>query len=587
MNTRAVLFGLCAALAALAVWTPGAEAQAADGPTVMIEGKEYKSGDRYWQPMNSETNSIPLFSENLQVVSIYNKTAVEMTVNSIALSRGEGVMDEEFTLWTGEGKRAPYVSAEAKLEAGKGSTSVRLRFFPVVSGERNATLTVTYNGDKKFELKVAGRGAGAAKFFTGGKEAWHKVLGGAATDEMISSAVADKEGNLYVSGSATQLHDKFATDFLFARINADGTLGWAKLWNAGFRDLSPDSGQNAETGGTAGSIALDEEGSLYIAGLTSDSKSNNNFAALVMKINPADGAVVWEKLWRPDWPKNLLASHSAEAYALDARGGRVYVTGVSAGNAEVLLLALNAADGAIAWQTSLDITPGSNDRGYAVKAAADGSLVISGLASDRAFLAKVSGANTEAPKVAWLQRVDLGRGSGINAVDVDAEGNIYASCDRRGATTFFSAIKVSPEGKLLWGKTYKGTAGDRSNTHVVKVNGDQVLVGGRLGVQTFDTTGGDAIALCLNAADGAERWSAFYYTGTGPDEACEHRIKALLPVGGDIVVVGQAYSGSRNGERFWGYWYNGPSEYEDFAPALETVTVAEGALKPVAKGACI
>ncbi|MBK9973994.1 MAG: PQQ-binding-like beta-propeller repeat protein [Planctomycetes bacterium] len=359
----------------------------------------------------------------------------------------------------------------------------------------------------------------------------------------------------------------------------------ARLWNAGFRDLSPDSGQNAETGGTAGSVAIDDEGFIYVAGLTSDSKSNSNFAALILKLNPADGTTVWEKLWRPDWPKNLLALHSAEAYALDVRGGRVFITGVNAGNAEVLLLALNAKDGAVAWQTSLDITPGTTDRGYAIKAGADGSLVVAGLAADRAFLAKISGGNSDTPKLAWAKRVDLGRGSSLNAIDLDEQGNIYAACDRRGATTFLSALKITGDGNLAWGKTYKGTAGDRNNTHVVKLHGDKVLIGGRLGAQGFDTSGGDALVLALGADNGAEIWSAFYYTGTGPDEACEHRVKALLPVGNDLVVVSQSYSGSRNGERFWGYWYNGPTELEDFAPALEAIVLSVDSLKPIAKGA--
>lgn len=585
MSLRAALSLLLTALAVSVVCQTPTTAQAADAPTVLIEGKEFKSGDRYWIPMNSETNSIPLFSENLQVISIYNKSAKAMTVNSISLALGEGVMDEEFTLWANQIKRERHADKAAELEAGKGNTAVKIRFFPVQSGERTAQLTITYNTDQKFELKIAGRGAGAAKFFSGGKETMHKVLGSAATDELGGAAVADKAGNIYVSGNVTQLADKFAPDLLYARINADGSLGWARLWNGGFRDTSPDSGQNAETGGTAGSMAMDEEGALYLAGLSSESKSNSNFAALVMKVNAADGATVWEKLWRPEWPKNLLALHSAEAYAVDVRGGRVFVTGVTAGNAEVLVLALNAADGAVVWQASLDITPGSNDRGYAIKAAADGSLVLAGLASDRAFVARLTGADGDAPKLAWVHRVDLGRGSGINAIDLDAAGAIYASCDRRGATTFLSALKFLPDGKLAWGKTCKGTAGDRNNTHVVRVHGENVLVGGRLGVQTCDTSGGDAIALALNADNGEQAWSAFYYTGTGPDEVCEHRIKSLLPVEDGLVVVSQSYTGSRNGERYWGYWYNGLTEIEDFAPAVEPVTPAEGALKPVAKGA--
>lgn len=67
---------------------------------------------------------------------------------------------------------------------------------------------------------------------------------------MLSTAVGDAEGNIYFSGQATQIADRFSTDILYGKINADGSLAWAKLWNGPYKDCSPDSGQNAETSST-------------------------------------------------------------------------------------------------------------------------------------------------------------------------------------------------------------------------------------------------------------------------------------------------------------------------------------------------
>jgi len=50
-----------------------------------------------------------------------------------------------------------------------------------------------------------------------------------------------------------------------------------------------------------------------------------------MKVKPDDGSIVWEMLWRPEWPKAFLAKHNATGYGLDVAGGRVFVTG-AAGN---------------------------------------------------------------------------------------------------------------------------------------------------------------------------------------------------------------------------------------------------------------
>ncbi len=559
-------------------------AQEDSGLVVMIEGKQLASGDRFWIPMNADNNSLPLFTESFVTVSLYNKTGAAMTVNSVEIARATGVSDEELSLFTTDTKRTPLAFAETVLEAGKGVYAFRVRFFPVEASERAAVVTVTCDGGSKFVLNLAGRGAGAAKFLGRGTEAFFRLLGTPATDEMAGGFAADAEGNLYFTAQVTQLNDKYAYDLLYGRLNADGTLGFVKLWSGKFRDYSPDPGQNAESGGAAGSICVGEDGGVYIAGAVSGSSSNSNYGALVLKIDPKTGDVAWEKLWRPEWASSPIARHSAQAYAVDVRGGRVFVTGVTEGDAAVLVLALDAKDGSVAFARALDLTPGSNDRGYAVRAGADGSLTLGGLASDRAFLARLTGADGAEPKVAWVTSVDLGRGSPVNHLDLDAEGNAYVSCDRRGAETFFSAIKVGPDGKLLWGRTVKGSGGDRSNTHFVRLLGDTLYVGGRLGAAGFDTGFGDGVLLALNPADGTERWTGFYYCGTGPDEACEHRFKGAAVSGKSLFVFGQVYTGSRNGERYWGYWYDGVTGTEDFAPALAPLAVAAENFRDVPKG---
>ena len=319
------------------------------------------------------------------------------------------------------------------------------------------------------------------------KTTCHKLFGGVKTDEMVTGMAADAKGNVFFAGQATGLKDRFAYDIFYGRINADGTLAWAKLWHGPFRDYSRDPGQNDESGGSANAIAVDDQGYLYLAGAYSGSRSNNNFAALVLKICPETGKPVWEKLWRPAWPSRILDKHGAEAYALDVCGEHVYVTGttgagIQGSNAGVFLLSLARGNGSIEFQRYVDPKRGYNDRGYAVRADGKGNVYVGGLTAKYAFLLKFSGTN-----LAWAKEVRLGWGSSINYVDVDAAGNVYVSCDRRGGKTFFSVLKFAADGKMLWGKTYTGSVYNKNNNCAfVKVVGDSVYAGGRTGQSYYD-----------------------------------------------------------------------------------------------------
>lgn len=538
-----------------------------DGLEIMVGGKVLKSGGEWFTPMNSASNKVALFSEQREGFSIYNKSSAQITVNKIDLAPDKEAALEEFTLQTADVKPQPLNFQETVIEPGK-RFDFYVRYYPVQSKHLGAQVTITYNGSQTYSFRISGKGRDKAIFSGKTQTLVQKLFGGPETDEMVTGMVMDNQGRVFFSGQVTSVEDKFAYDIFYGCILQDNTLAWAKLWSGPFRDYSRDSGQNDETGGTANAIGLDVEGFIYLTGSVSPSKTNNNYAVLAMKINPDTGEPVWEKFWRPEWPSSLLSKHSAEAYGLDIKDGLIYITGTTGAGVEgsdalVLLLALSTEDGSLKHQYYVDPIPKTNDRGYAIEADEKGNLYLGGLMGKYGLLVKLSAADF---KVAWAKEINLGWGSNINCLDTDQEGNVYLSCDCRGANTFFTILKVSPQGELCWGKTYAGSNNKNNNTNIVKVVGDAVYAGGRTGQGWYDAQMGDAKILKLNAADGKELWSAFYFNGKGPDEMCEHRVKGLAFAGDELVMVGQVYSGSLNGVRFWGYWYDGVGALKDYKP---------------------
>ena len=556
---------------------------------VTIGNKVVANGGTWNIPMNSSSSKVALFSEQREPFRLHNAGKAPIQIESIRLKRDNGVMEEEYTLQNTALKPEPLDFKPITLEPKK-SFDFYVRFYPVQSRECGATISVGYGGGKEYVFHVKGRGRDKALFTEHFGTDIHKLFGGRETDEMVTGMVADRDGNVYFTGQATSILDKFAYDLFYGRINNDGSLNWAKIWNGPYRDYTRDPGQNDESGGSAGAIDIDAQGFVYIAGSVSPSRYNNNFAALILKIDPITGQTVWERMWRPDWPGSLLAKHSAEAYALDVSGGRIYVVGTTGAAKEnsdalVFILSLSAKDGSIEFQRYFDPTPKTNDRGYCVRADGKGNLYVGGLAAKVSLIAKISQVNNGNPTLEWAKTVETGWGSNINSLDVDDKGNVYASVDRRGATTYFSFLKLDPNGNLLWGKTYNGGNNKNNNCSFVRFAKDALYVGGRTGQSWYDAQMGDGKLIKVDAESGSEIWSAFYFSGKGPDEMAEHRMRGLAVGDGKLYLVGQVYTGTKNGYRYWGYWYGGVGSLSDYKPAVKDLGLGLNELTDIPAGA--
>ncbi|MBN2891694.1 MAG: hypothetical protein JXL97_07495 [Bacteroidales bacterium] len=395
-------------------------------------------------------------------------------------------------------------------------------------------------------------------------------------DELVSGMVADNSGNVYVSINITDASAN--KDVIVVRVSADGTLGWAQRYDGGKNDWSPDSGENAETGGAANSISMDSEGNLYVIMTTTQSSLSQS--ALILKISSTDGSIIWQKMWKPEWPTGTpTASQDNQGYGIDATGDYVYFTGATGTN-KVIVCALNKSDGSIFFQSTLDIVPGTKDRGYAIKADNSGNLFVVGVDGSTGYFAKIIDANTSTPALAWVKNAGLSYAARINGIDIDASG-VYFSCDIRGVETYFQTMKVDFDGNLQWAKIFPGHYEDRNNTHVVKLSGDYLYAGGRISEEELDKQHGDGLVVKMSKTDGSLVWSGIYYTGNNSEESAEHRVKGIAVVGDEVYVAGQVYGSVDNIDNFNGVWIENPDlTLQDASVSISAISTAVFELTP-------
>ncbi|MBN1525355.1 MAG: hypothetical protein JW904_12780 [Spirochaetales bacterium] len=532
-------------------------------------------------------------SPEYRVITVKNEgTAV--VINKISI---EG--DPDFTVNTADSglnlwEKKPLAADNVLLDTGK-SFDFHLDFCPVSGGDRSAVITIAYDSGKTFMFTVKGRGRPESiKGFTHGSEIMDKIWGGynKNQDERPAGMVADSSGNIYFSGNGKYISsDTFYYDIFVGKINADQTLGWQMVYHSKFNDRFPDPSQNDESGGSANTICMDEKGFLYIAASVGNN-SNNSYLAMVMKINPKDGKEVWRKYWVSNTTR-LKYTDSSEVYALAVSDNMVFITGegfdYDTSTQGIFVTALSAEDGSQKW--SRIINPNSNkykDKGYAIKADGKGNLFVAGWQGESTgspFLCKLADI-TSKPNLSWAVNFSMGTGCNFNAIDIDESGNVYLSADRRGAATFFSIIKVSADGKQITGKTFPGTSGGNNNAKIVRVAGDSVYVGGRIGFSGLDTGRGDGMLLKLKNSDLSLQWAALYFTGTGPKEVCSHHLKGIEVVNNELYLYGEVYTGNSNNFRYYGYWFDLPGALEDYAPQNTDVT-SKTVFAPLAKSGLV
>ncbi|MBI5516833.1 MAG: SBBP repeat-containing protein [Deltaproteobacteria bacterium] len=383
-------------------------------------------------------------------------------------------------------------------------------------------------------------------------------LGGIDEDGVAAVAVA-RDGTVYVTGAyraelalgGRTFRATGGTDVLLAAFTPEGVLRWARPFGGAQDD--------AGTG-----IVVDASGNLYVTGrfrvavdLGGGALTTNGEADGFVASFAPDGSHRWSRSFGgPD-------NDEARAIAL-GMDGRVVVTGSLRGTVNVLGVPLSGSastdgfvaalgdTGAARWARRFipSTTAPGGSQGWALAAAADGSLYVTGLFSglvqfgtDLATSAGTFDIFVEALSAAgdhrWVRRygaesTDWGRG-----IATDPTGNVFLTGYYQGSVDFggglltggtgtdFFLVSLSPSGAHRWSRRLGGSArafGSAAGQGLTADSAGNLYASGLLagtvetplGVRT--SAGASDVLLGSWTPTGNLRW-VLRFGGSGSDEA--------------------------------------------------------------------
>lgn len=316
----------------------------------------------------------------------------------------------------------------------------------------------------------------------------------------------------------------------------------------------------------AKAVTFDAAGNVYVTG-----SSSGNY--MTIKYSPS-GDTLWKKTY--NGPAN--DDDTPNAIYVDG-SGNVYVTGSSFGNSSETDFATIKydANGSQLWVQRYNGTNNDNDAAISVLVDAAGNVYSGGWSSSSGgstdfVIVKYSASGQQL----WAKSYN-GPANGnefLNAMIMDAAGNIYAAGKSRGAANDdYAVVKYSPAGTLLWSARYEGSGVDEAVGLAVDQQGSVIVTG----YSTTAATGKDYTTVKYNNA-GIQQWIKKYNrTGTTQDEA----VGVVCDNSGNIYVTGFCAGSNTasldyitvkynsNGEEQWVKVFSGLAGANDKASSID------------------
>lgn len=344
------------------------------------------------------------------------------------------------------------------------------------------------------------------------------------------SLVIDKEGNVYVTGSATGTGT--GLDYRTIKYNADGVIKWKAKWNG-----------SANGDDEAYSIAVDRRGNVYVTGRSTGNATGFDFATV--KYN-SSGVRQWSARYNGpgngfDWAKSIKVDED----------GNVYVTGGSVGNgtsADYATIKYNK-NGQRQWVARYD-GAGSNDQSNALDLDEDGNVYVTGRSSagiddEEEDMDYATIKYNKNGQELWVRRFDGPFFGNLydEALDikVDHSRNVYvtgrSAASNLESSNDYATVKYDANGNELWTARYNGPGNSTDDALSLAVDYSQNVFVTGYSAAGAEGTNLDYATIRYNA-NGQEVWVRRY---NGPANDIDQATSIALDKDGNVYVTGRSH----------------------------------------------
>jgi len=393
--------------------------------------------------------------------------------------------------------------------------------------------------DNQGNIYVAGASWSAAvngdyatiKYDPAGNQLWvARYNGDANGEDFVFAMTVDDSGCAYVTGYS--LGSSATFDYATIKYDPNGNQLWVARYDANDYD-------------TAGAIATDSSGNVYVTGSSYGSGTDSDYATI--KYSPA-GNQLW--VARYNGPANDY--DGASAVAVD-NSGNVYVTGVSQGSGsswDYATIKYGPAGNQL-WVVRYNGPANSYDSACALAVDNAGNVYVTGESigigteDDYATIKYDTNGNQ-----LWVARYN-GPGNfydDATAMALDNAGNVYVTgtsmCN--GTIYDYATIKYSPDGSQLWLAYYNGPGNGNDKPYALAVdNLDNAYVTG------FSHGSGteEDYATVKYDPDGNQSW-AMRYSGPVMGNRDDTAYAIAADNAGNVYITGRSYGSSSTGNDY-------------------------------------